>query len=194
MTVMTEEEFDAEAAQAVGRAWWMLLGVGIVSIIVGIFIVQQPDTSTAIAALLFAIFLLVSGVFQIVRAFAHGLTGGLRALTAISGAISLILGFVALRAYFENDNALVSGFVLAIFIGISFLFRGLAELMLGISAKGQPGRGWEIFSGIVFIIAGGFVIAVPSAIIALVWVVGIWLIVMGIFEIISAFIVRKAVA
>lgn len=194
MTVMTEEEFDAEAAQAVGRAWWMLLGVGIVSIIVGIFIVQQPDTSTAIAALLFAIFLLVSGVFQIVRAFAHGLTGGLRALTAISGAISLILGFVALRAYFENDNALVSGFVLAIFIGISFLFRGLAELMLGISAKGQPGRGWEIFSGIVFIIAGGFVIAVPSAIIALVWVVGIWLIVMGIFEVISAFIVRKAAA
>lgn len=194
MTVMTEEEFDAEAAQAVGRAWWMLLGVGIVSIIVGIFIVQQPDTSTAIAALLFAIFLLVSGIFQIVRAFAHGLTGGLRALTAISGAISLILGFVALRAYFENDNALVSGFVLAIFIGISFLFRGLAELMLGISAKGQPGRGWEIFSGIVFIIAGGFVIAVPSAIIALVWVVGIWLIVMGIFEVISAFIVRKAAA
>lgn len=194
MSVMTEEEFDAEAAAAVGRNWWMLLGLGIVSIIVGIFIVQQPDASTAIAALLFALFLLISGIFQIVRAFAHGLSGGLRALTAISGVISLILGFVALRAYFEHDSALVSGFILAIFVGISFLFRGLAELMLGIASKGQQGRGWLIFAGIVFIIAGGFIIAVPTAIIAIVWVVGIWLIVMGIFEIISAFIVRKAAA
>lgn len=194
MTVTTDEEFDAEAAQAVGRNWWMLLGLGIVSIVVGIFIVQQPETATAVAALLFAIFLLVSGIFQIVRAFAHGLSGGLRALTAISGVISLLLGFIALRAYFDQDNVLLSGFILAIFIGISFLFRGLAELMMGIASKGEQGRGWLIFAGIVFIVAGGVVIAMPASIVAIFWIIGIWLIVMGIFEIISAFIVRKAAA
>lgn len=194
MTVMTEEEFDTQAAAAVGRNWWMLLGVGIVSIIVGIFIIRQPETATAAAALLFAIFLLVSGIFQIVRAFAHGLSGGLRALTAISGAISLLLGFVALRAFFDQDNVLLSGYILAIFIGISFLFNGMGELMMGIAAKGQQGRGWMIFAGIVYIIAGGVVIATPQSIIAIFWIVGIWLIVMGIFEVISAFIVRKAAA
>ena len=193
MSMTTTQESD-DALAALGRSWTILLFLGIVSLLLGVAMLVWPGATIVVVAVLLAVWLLISGIFQIVRAFAHGLTGGLRALTAISGAISLILGFVALRAYFENDNALVSGFVLAIFIGISFLFRGLAELMLGISAKGQPGRGWEIFSGIVFIIAGGFVIAVPSAIIALVWVVGIWLIVMGIFEVISAFIVRKAAA
>ena len=38
------------------------------------------------------------------------------------------------------------------------------------------------------------ILTAPASIIALAWVVGIWLIVMGIFEIISSFMVRKAVS
>lgn len=194
MSFQTEEQAEANAIVAVARNWWVLLAVGVISIIVGIFVVMQPESAIKVLALLFAIWLLVSGIWEIARGFSHGLSGGLRALTFISGALSLILGFVALRSYFETDSPLLAGWILAIFIGISFLFRGLSELMVGIESKGQAGRGWLIFSGIVVILGGIIVLIVPLTIVALAWVVGIWLIVLGIFEIISSFQVKKALA
>jgi len=56
-----------------------------------------------------------------------------------------------------------------------------------------PGRGWRIFFGIIRIIAGIVVLAYPfDSIVTLALVAGIWLIVLGVFEIISAFGIRKA--
>jgi uncharacterized membrane protein HdeD (DUF308 family) len=187
----TEAQAEAGALEALGRNWWLLLFFGVISIVVGIFCVMQPVDAVETLSWLFAIWLIVTGIFEIVRAFGSQITGGMRALLIITGALSLILGFVALRSVMD-DEFLLAGWILAIFIGISFLFRGFAILFMGIEGKGQPGRGWNIFAGIVIIIGGMFILTVPASIIALAWVVGIWLIVMGIFEIISSFMVRKA--
>jgi uncharacterized membrane protein HdeD (DUF308 family) len=188
----TEAQAEAGALEALGRNWWLLLFFGVISIVVGIFCVMQPVDAVETLSWLFAIWLIVTGIFEIVRAFGSQITGGMRALLIITGALSLILGFIALRSVMD-DEFLLAGWILAIFIGISFLFRGFAILFMGIEGKGQPGRGWNIFAGIVIIIGGMFILTVPASIIALAWVVGIWLIVMGIFEIISSFMVRKAV-
>jgi uncharacterized membrane protein HdeD (DUF308 family) len=57
----------------------------------------------------------------------------------------------------------------------------------------MPGRGWAIFFGVVSILAGIVVMASPiDSLVLLAWVVGIWLIVMGVFEIASAFSIRHA--
>ena len=192
MSVIVEDQ--ASAYNALARNWWLVLFFGIVSIIVGIFAVMQPETAIAVLALLFAIWLLVSGLFEFVRGFAHGLSGGMRALMFIGGALSLIIGFIALRSYFETDSPLLAGWILSIFIGIGFLFRGISELMVGIESKGQAGRGWLIFSGIVILLGGVVVLVVPLTIVALAWVVGIWLIVTGIFEIISSFMLKGKAA
>ncbi len=193
----TVDTGTAEASEIIGvvsRNWWVLLFVGLVSIVVGIFCVFQPETAIKTLALLFAIWLVISGLWQFVRGFSGGLSGGTRALLIITGVLSLLIGFYALRAWWETDSALIAGWILAIFIGIGFLFRGFADLFMGIERKGQAGRGWQIFSGIVIIIGGFVVLVVPMTIVALAWVVGIWLIVIGIFELIGAFMVKKAVA
>ena len=189
----TEAQAEAGAMAALGRNWWLLLFFGVISIIVGIFCVMQPVDAVETLAWLFAVWLIVTGIFEIIRCFSSGLGGGMRALLIITGALSLILGFVALRSFWDDDVVL-AGWILAIFIGISFLFRGFSVLFMGIEGKGQPGRGWNIFAGIVIIIGGMIILTAPASIIALAWVVGIWLIVMGIFEIISSFMVRKAVS
>ena len=189
----TEAQAEAGAMAALGRNWWLLLFFGVISIIVGIFCVMQPVDAVETLAWLFAVWLIVTGIFEIIRSFSSGLGGGMRALLIITGALSLILGFVALRSFWDDDVVL-AGWILAIFIGISFLFRGFSVLFMGIEGKGQPGRGWNIFAGIVIIIGGMIILTAPASIIALAWVVGIWLIVMGIFEIISSFMVRKAVS
>jgi len=188
----TEAQAEAGALEALGRKWWLLLLFGVVTIVVGIFCVMQPVDAVETLSWLFAVWLIVTGIFELVRAFGSQISGGMRALLIITGALSLVLGFVALRSFWDDD-VILAGWILAIFIGISFLFRGFAILFLGIEGKGQAGRGWNIFAGIVIIIGGMIILTAPATIIALAWVVGIWLIVMGIFEIISSFMVRKAV-
>ena len=188
----TEAQAEAGALEAVGRKWWLLLLFGVVTIVVGIFCVMQPVDAVETLSWLFAVWLIVTGIFELVRAFGSQISGGMRALLIITGALSLVLGFVALRSFWD-DEVILAGWILAIFIGISFLFRGFSILFLGIDGKGQAGRGWNIFAGIVIIIGGMIILTAPATIIALAWVVGIWLIVMGIFEIITSFMVRKAV-
>lgn len=187
-----QEDLDGNPIGEFGRNWWVLLALGVVSVVVGIFCVMQPETAILTLALLFAIWLVVSGIFEIARGFSRGLSGGLRALLMITGALSLILGFVALRYFFQNDSAMLAGWILAIFIGVSFLFRGFSILFMGIEGKGQPGRGWNIFAGIIILIGGIIILTQPLSVVALAWVAGIWLIVMGVFEIISSFMVKRA--
>ena len=183
---------ENEMLSAIGRNWLVLLFVGIVSLAVGIWAVAAPEKAFSTLSIIFAIWLLVTGVWQVIRAFASGLSGGARALYLITGILSLIIGFVSLRYFFNQDSVLLADWVFSIFIGVGFLMRGFADLFGGIAAKGQPGRGWTIFAGIVILIGGIVILTAPLSVLALAWVVGIWLIVIGIFEIIAAFMVRKA--
>ena len=81
--------------------------------------------------------------------------------------------------------------ILGILIGIAFLFRAFGAFFL--AADDKEGRGWNIFFGIVLLIAGIVLLAWPiQSVVTLAWVIGIWLIVIGIFEIIGSFIVKSA--
>ena len=102
----------------------------------------------------------------------------MRALLFISGILSLILGLFAISGVWRSVE------ILAIFIGIAFLFRGFG--MLFESAERSGGRGWNIFGGIVMLIGGFVVLVWPGiSLVTLAWVAGIWLVVGGIFEIIA---------
>lgn len=172
---------------AIGRNWWVLLFVGIVSVAVGVLIMIRPAGSTWLLAILLAAYLVISGIFQLVRAFSSGLTGGMRVLLIIGGAIGIVLGAVMFRLSAEEKVEL-----LGLFLGIWFLFAGVNALFN--AAEVTQGRGWAIFSGIVYLIAGVVLVAFPFAVATFVWVVGIWLVVLGLFEIISSFQVKSAAA
>ena len=78
-------------------------------------------------------------------------------------------------------------------MGIGFIFRGVAEAASAISDHDTPGRGWQIALGIVTLIAGVIVLAYPiSSLGTLTMVVGIWLIIIGVMEIIASLQIRKA--
>ena len=184
LTGLTYDEERATVA-AIGRNWWVLLLLGIVSIIIGIAMIARPAGSTWVLAILLAIYLVVSGIVSLVRAFSHGLPGGYRALLIISGIIGLLLGLLMLR--FAPEEKIE---ILGIFVGVWFLFSGVMQL---VSSSSLPeGMGWGIFSGIVYLLAGVVLLINPWAVEVFVWIVGIWLVVLGIFEIISSFQVKSA--
>lgn len=185
MSSQVEMEADENMLASIGRIWWLLLFGGIISLAVGIVIISWPTPTVIVVAVLFAIYLIISGLFEIVRSFASGLTGGTRALLLITGVLSVILGIFAIRS--AADNAVD---LLGIFVGIAFLFRGFASLFMGFDSK--EGRGWNIFFGIIMLVGGVVILVQPAlALTTLAWVVGVWLVLIGIYEIIASLVVRS---
>ena len=183
---MTGLSYDDEraVASALGRNWWALLILGIVSMIVGAIIIINPGGSTWVIAVVLAIYLVISGIVSLVRAFGHGLPGSYRALLIISGAIGLLLGLLMFRFGAEEKVE-----IFGIFVGVWFLFSGIFQLIN--SSNLAEGKGWAIFSGIVYLLAGIVLLVNPWAVEIFVWIAGIWLVVLGIFEVISSFQVKS---
>jgi uncharacterized membrane protein HdeD (DUF308 family) len=130
---------------------------------------------------------LVYAISQVVFAFSLHVSAGGRVLLFISGAAALILAVLCFRSLQQSI------LLLAIWIGVGFIFRGVATAVSAISDPTLPGRAWEIFIGVISLVAGVVMLASPfESIATLTVVVGIWLIVIGFFEAVSAFGIRKA--
>jgi len=177
----------ASPGPLVGHLWKSVLLTGILSVILGAMVLKWPGETILLAAVFFGAYLLVSGVSQVFHAFTLHIAAGGRALMFISGAASLVLAVLCFKSI--ADSVLL----LAIWIGIGFVFRGVAEAATAISEPGTPGRGWQIFLGIVTVIGGVIVMSYPvSSLGTLTLVTGIWLIIIGVFEIIASLSIRKA--
>ena len=171
--------------------WKSTLLSGILSLTLGILVYVLPEHSIVIAAALFGISLLVTGAAQVFFAFSLHVSAGGRVLSFISGAASLVLAVLCFR-HFGTDpvNAVL---LLAIWIGVGFIFRGVATSVSAISDPHLPGRGWQIFLGLVSLLAGIVMLGSPlESIEVLTLVVAIWLIVIGAFEIASSVGIRNA--
>ncbi|WP_372509334.1 HdeD family acid-resistance protein [Mycobacterium marseillense] len=169
--------------------WKSALLSGILSLVLGVLVLAWPGISILVAAVAFGVYLLITGIAQVVFAFSLHVSAGSRILLFISGAASLILALLAFR-HFGQGYAIL---LLAIWIGIGFIFRGVATTISAVSDPHLPGRGWNIFLGALSLLAGIVVLASPfESIVTLAIVVGAWFVVIGIFEIISSFGIRKA--
>jgi uncharacterized membrane protein HdeD (DUF308 family) len=167
--------------------WKSALLSGILAVILGILVLAWPGKTIVVAAIFFGAYLLVTGIAQVIFAFSLHVSAGGRVLLFLSGAASLILAILCFRSL---QNSIL---LLAIWIGVGFIFRGVATAVSAISDPTLPGRGWEIFIGVITLIAGVVVLASPfESIATLTLVVGIWLIVIGVFEVVSALGIRKA--
>jgi uncharacterized membrane protein HdeD (DUF308 family) len=169
--------------------WKSALASGLLAVVLGILVLAWPGISILVAAVLFGVYLLIAGIAQVIFAFSLHVSAGGRVLLFISGAASLILAVLAFR-HFGQGYAIL---LLAIWIAVGFIFRGVAITVSAISDPALPGRGWNIFFGVISIIAGIVILASPfESIVTLAIVVGVWLIVIGVFEIVSAFGMRRA--
>ena len=171
-------------AFAVAGTWETTLIVGIVTLILGLIVAFHPSGSLNVIAVLLGVLLLVSGIFHLARMFSSAESH--RIWLGISGLLLIVLGVILIR-HLHLTVALIG-----LLIGIGWIVQGLSALAVG--ASGGEGRGWWIFFGIVSLIAGIVVTAVPtSSITTIAVLIGIWFIIMGLFEIIGGFMLRRAI-
>ena len=177
-----------ETPSVIRRLWKSTLALGVLTLIVGTAVLVWPGQSIVAAGILFVVYLLASGIAQVVAAFTVYAPAASRVLLFICGALSVVLGVFAFRDF--NDGAAV--WLLTLWIGIGFIFQGVASSVLAISLPSLPDRGWYIFVGILTVIAGMVVLVWPiSSIMALAIIAGVWLVVMGTAEIVWALSARS---
>jgi uncharacterized membrane protein HdeD (DUF308 family) len=178
----------ADMLAGIGRHWGWVLFFGIVTVLAGLFTLVWPGRTIVVIAVLFGIQLIVAGIFRFVAAFAtDDESGGTRVLLALLGVLSFIVGLYALR------HILITVAALALLLGIFWIVNGAVETFTALSHRGMRGRGWTIFMGLLSAAAGIVVLVYPGISLAtLAIVLGFWLLVYGVMEIVLAFQLRSA--
>jgi uncharacterized membrane protein HdeD (DUF308 family) len=182
---------DAAADQAHGMMrdladhWGLAVVMGVASIILGVLAILYPGATIVTVAIFFAAWLFVSGFYEVITSFTTDGDTGSRVLHAIIGVLSVIVGFALLRSPFQSVEVVI--FVLGIF----WLVQGVMTFIAAFSVK--QGRNWGIFVGILGILAGIIILAYPiSSAVTLALIGGIWLVILGIVQIVAGFQLRSA--
>lgn len=173
------------------RLWITTVVFGSIAVAIGVITLVWPGRTILVAAVLFGIYLVLSGLVLIFLAFTLPVAGGAsRFLNFLTGVASLVLGVLAFRHFGEGYAVLL----LAIWVGVGFIFQGVSSVASAISHPNFPGRGLAIFFGVLSLIAGIVVLAYPfKSIVTLALVVGSWLIVLGVLEVVSGIGIRRDV-
>lgn len=182
---------DAAADQAHGVMqdladhWGLVVVLGIVSIILGLLVIAYPGATIVTVAIFFAAWLFVTGIYEVIVSFTRDGDTAMRVFHAIIGVLSVIVGFALLRSPFQSVEVVI--FV----IGIFWLVQGIMTFVAAFSVK--QGRNWGIFIGILGILAGIVILVYPiDSAVTLALIGGIWLVILGIMQIVAGFQIRRA--
>lgn len=174
------------------RSWGWVLLQGILAVIVGVVALVWPGLTLATFAILLGAWIVVDGITSVVTAIAlPDVAGRHRVLMVILGILGIIIGVIVLW------NPFASAVGLAIFIALMFaawlLFAGIRTIVIGIRLRDEIKGEWMLIVAGVLAILGGIAAAIIPFVVAdvLILVLGGFLVVIGIWLVISAFRLRS---
>jgi uncharacterized membrane protein HdeD (DUF308 family) len=176
---------DTSFGQNAVKTVRIALGIsGAISLIVGVLILVWPGRTAMVVTAIIAIYAIVAGlIYAALGIFAKSTHGWGRVGHILLGALFVIAGIVA----FINLGAAATW--LAVFLGLLVGIMWIVEGVVALSTLGDTSsRGWSIFFAIVSILAGVVLLFSPLMAAFVLWLLlGISLIVLGLFQIVRAF-------
>jgi uncharacterized membrane protein HdeD (DUF308 family) len=167
------------------HSWQAALGLGVVTLILGLIVALHPSSSVNVIAVLLGILTIISGIFHLIRVLDTAEPH--RIWLGITGLLFIVIGVILIRHLHLTRS------VIGLIIGITWIVQGLAALISGLSGGVREGRAWWIIFGVASLIAGIAVTAAPaSSLDVLATLLGIWFMVMGVFEIVGGLLLRHA--
>lgn len=166
-------------------SWLSGVVLGGLTLILGLIVSFHPTGSLNVVAVLLGIMMLLSGVFHLLRMFDESQAH--RVWLGITGLLFIVIGVILIRHLHLTRS------IIGLIIGVTWLVQGLTTFIGGISGGFREGRLWWIAFGLVSAIAGIVVVASPaSSLDVLAVLLGIWFIIMGIFEVTGGLLLRHA--
>jgi uncharacterized membrane protein HdeD (DUF308 family) len=132
--------------QELQQHWVWLLGLGIISIILGAIALSSSVLFTMASVIFFGWILLVVGVLEVAHGFWQRRWGGVF-LHLLNGILSVVVGVLMIGN--PAASALILTLLLAMFFMVAGLFRISAALVMRF-----PRWGWRLLNGIVTLLLG----------------------------------------
>jgi len=166
-----------ESATAIGelpRHWWVVALRGLAAIVFGILASVWPSVTLAALVLLFGAYAIVDGalaLYAAVRSRGKHLWAPL-----LEGTVGIAAGLVAFLLPGLTTLALL--FVIATWA----ILTGIMEVIYAVRLRQVIKREWSmIFSGLLSVIFGIFLVAQPGAgALAVVWLIGVYAVIFGV--------------
>ncbi len=103
--------------------------LGLLTLVIGIYMVSRPGAALASLTLFLAMYLIISGTFEVMLSFQfRPIRGWWWAM--FSGVVSMLLGFMI-----WNQFPLSGAWAIGVLIGVRLFFNGLTILMLGLASR-----------------------------------------------------------
>ena len=148
---MNENPYQAEVGEATW-GWWLLLLVGLLSVVAGVIILFKPGDSLATLAVIAGIFLLVDGIAELASSFMRSTAN--RGMVALFGVLTAIVGVLLIRHPIGGVTAV------ALLIGLWLIAIGVIRFVTAFEEYEH--RGWHALAGILELIAGIVIVANPN--------------------------------
>jgi uncharacterized membrane protein HdeD (DUF308 family) len=161
--------------------WWLLVLIGVVSIVAGGILVAKPSNSLATLAVVFGIFLLLDGIVGLIGSFSGPAEN--RTLGVIIALLAIVIGILLIRHPTHAVSAI------GLLIGIWLIAAGTVRLLAALVTGGLL----RILIAVLEIVVGIVVVSDPHIGYAtLAVLLGIYLIINGLAWIGLGFVVRAA--
>ncbi|HEX2646023.1 MAG TPA: DUF308 domain-containing protein [Candidatus Dormibacteraeota bacterium] len=157
------------------RAWGWIVAYGVLSVLAGIIAIIWPKATLVVIAVVFALQLLFSAVYQFVFAFSIPRENGwLRALVALVAILGLVVALYLL------GHVGLTLLLLALLLGAYWIVQGVIEVFVALEHPEIRHRAWIVGSGVLSVLAGAVVVVFPGvSLVFLTLVLGFWLILFG---------------
>jgi uncharacterized membrane protein HdeD (DUF308 family) len=119
----------SERIRQLGGFWWLPVGLGVLSIIVGAVVLARPDDSLKTFAVIAGIFILLDGIVELVTAAGGGTAN--RGLAVLLGVLNLIVGLLLIRHPIGGVQAI------ALFLGIWLIAAGVVRFVITFEQGGK---------------------------------------------------------
>ena len=174
-------------AKLLSQYWWILLLRGILAILFGAVALAWPGLTLATLILFFAAFVFVDGVFDVFHAFSGRKENENWWVLLLEGLLGVAFGVITWM------NPGITTLVLLLYIAFWAMATGVLKIIMAVRLRKEiEGEWWMVLSGLASALFGVIMIARPGAgAMAVLWVIGAWAIVTGVFLVILSFAARS---
>jgi uncharacterized membrane protein HdeD (DUF308 family) len=131
------------------RLWWLFLGFGLVSVIVGLLAISSTFAATLASVVFFGVLLLIEGITEVIHAV---MVRNWRsfALHLLAAALYLIVGL------FMLEDPVRAAAVLTLLLAAAFFAGGLLRIVFSLAVR-FPSWPWVLLNGAVDLILGALI-------------------------------------
>lgn len=167
--------------------WWMMLIWGLLIALFGVCAIVWPHLTLLTLIFLFGAFALVNGVLGIVMAIQGRRVISSWWMTLMAGIISLLIGLAVM--FWPHATAIVILYLIAAWA----LATGVLQLAEAMSSAGGHSPLFLALAGLVWLLLGIVLFASSPliALLALVWLIGIYALIAGAMFILRSFYLRS---